>query len=125
MSLGLAALLSLCLIAVLFAVAALVEAGMARQMPARASGSRLRHRVYTLGLGVYCSSWTFYGAAGSAVREGGITFRSIWRPACSCCSRPAFSRNSVMPSTRKRRRRFPTSSPPVSGTIRAWRGWSR
>jgi signal transduction histidine kinase/Na+/proline symporter len=70
MSLGLAALLSLCLIAVLFAVAALVEAGMARQMPARASGSRLRHRVYTLGLGVYCSSWTFYGAAGSAVREG-------------------------------------------------------
>jgi hypothetical protein len=31
----------------------------------------------------------------------------------------------VMPSTRKRRRRFPTSSPPVSGTIRAWRGWSR
>ena len=31
---------------------------------------RLRHLAYTLGLGVYCSSWTFYGAVGSAVREG-------------------------------------------------------
>ncbi|KUR76910.1 PAS-domain containing protein [Novosphingobium sp. FSW06-99] len=68
MSLGLAALLSFLLIALLFTVAWLVEArtvGRAGAMP-----PRLRHMVYTLGLGVYCSSWTFYGAVGSVVREG-------------------------------------------------------
>ncbi|NEK75200.1 MAG: hypothetical protein G3W62_20995, partial [Xanthomonas euvesicatoria] len=26
--------------------------------------------VYSLALAVYCSSWTFYGAVGSAVRNG-------------------------------------------------------
>jgi len=31
---------------------------------------RLRHATYTLALGVYCTSWTFYGAVGSAVRDG-------------------------------------------------------
>ena len=66
MSLGLAALLALLLIVVLFAAAAAVEyhAASLRARP------RLRHLAYTLGLGVYCSSWTFYGAVGSAVREG-------------------------------------------------------
>ncbi len=28
----------------------------------------LRPTVYSLALAVYCSSWTFYGAVGSAVR---------------------------------------------------------
>lgn len=68
MSLGLATLLALTLIALLFAVAALVEArAEAGRLPI---SPRWRHRVYTLGLGVYCSSWTFYGAVGSVVREG-------------------------------------------------------
>ncbi|MCW1384953.1 PAS domain-containing hybrid sensor histidine kinase/response regulator [Novosphingobium sp. KCTC 2891] len=66
MSLGLAALFALSLIVVLFAVAALVESTAGRT----AAHPRLRHTAYTLGLGVYCSSWTFYGAVGSAVREG-------------------------------------------------------
>lgn len=65
-SLALAAMLALGLVGALFVVAALVEAraGRARARP------RLRQAAYALGLGVYCSSWTFYGAVGSAVREG-------------------------------------------------------
>jgi Na+/proline symporter/signal transduction histidine kinase len=31
---------------------------------------RLRPYIYSLALGVYCTSWTFYGAVGSAAREG-------------------------------------------------------
>jgi PAS domain S-box-containing protein len=31
---------------------------------------RLRPYIYGLALAVYCTSWTFYGAVGSAVREG-------------------------------------------------------
>ncbi|MCU0257175.1 MAG: hypothetical protein MUF60_10575, partial [Vicinamibacterales bacterium] len=31
---------------------------------------RLRPVVYSLALAVYCSSWTFYGAVGSAARDG-------------------------------------------------------
>ena len=68
MSLGLAALLSFSLIALLFAVASLVEARAGDR--AQAASPRFRHLAYTLGLGVYCSSWTFYGAVGSIVREG-------------------------------------------------------
>ena len=68
MSLDLAAAFALLLIVVLFAVAALVEARGERVRAA----SRLRHWAYTLALGVYCSSWTFYGAVGSAVRDGWV-----------------------------------------------------
>lgn len=32
--------------------------------------SRVRPWIYSLALAVYCSSWTFYGAVGSAVRDG-------------------------------------------------------
>lgn len=32
--------------------------------------SRLRPTIYGLALGIYCTSWTFYGAVGTAVREG-------------------------------------------------------
>jgi PAS domain S-box-containing protein len=31
---------------------------------------RLRPFIYSLSLGVYCTSWTFFGAVGSAVRDG-------------------------------------------------------
>ncbi len=66
MSWQLAAFFALALIVMLFGVAALVERGGARL----AANPRLRHVAYTLALGVYCSSWTFYGAVGSVVREG-------------------------------------------------------
>ncbi|UUY01400.1 PAS domain-containing hybrid sensor histidine kinase/response regulator [Sphingomonas sp. J315] len=48
----------------MFAVAALVERKSDVVRP------HLRRRAYTLALGVYCTSWTFYGAVGSAVRDG-------------------------------------------------------
>ena len=34
------------------------------------SRQRLRPYIYGLALGVYCTTWTFYGAVGTAVREG-------------------------------------------------------
>ncbi len=37
----------------------------------------LRPLVYSLALAVYCSSWTFYGAVGSAVR-GGLSYLPIY-----------------------------------------------
>ena len=51
--------------ALLFAVAAWVE----RRRIALAR-HRLRHAAYTLSLAVYCTSWTFFGAVGSAAAEG-------------------------------------------------------
>src|ERR1700683_2891437 len=35
-----------------------------------ATHPRVRPYIYALALGVYCTSWTFFGAVGSAVREG-------------------------------------------------------
>ncbi|HEY6868952.1 MAG TPA: PAS-domain containing protein, partial [Novosphingobium sp.] len=61
-----AGLFALTLMIALFAVAAVIERGA---WP-RAGDPQVRHRAYTLALGVYCSSWTFYGAVGSAVRDG-------------------------------------------------------
>ena len=58
--------MALALLALLFAVATLTERGSLRWR----YRPRLRHGAYTLALGVYCSSWTFYGAVGSAVSEG-------------------------------------------------------
>ena len=66
MSLQTASALALILILLLFAIAAIVEA----RSGALAKRPRLRHATYTLALGVYCTSWTFYGAVGSAVRDG-------------------------------------------------------
>ncbi len=54
--------------ALLFAVAALAERG--RRRPPRAW-------VYVLSLGVYCSSWTYYGSVGRA-SERGIDFLPIY-----------------------------------------------
>ena len=66
MSLRAAVILALALIAALFALATYVE----RRGERMQGRPRLRHATYTLALGVYCSSWTFYGAVGSAVRDG-------------------------------------------------------
>ncbi|WP_235525242.1 MULTISPECIES: PAS domain-containing hybrid sensor histidine kinase/response regulator [unclassified Sphingomonas] len=58
---------------VLFAIAigyAAVLFAVAWAARARRPGPRERRIVYTLGLAVYCSSWTFYGAVGSAVADG-------------------------------------------------------
>ncbi|WP_225207757.1 hybrid sensor histidine kinase/response regulator [Novosphingobium huizhouense] len=88
MSLGFAALLALLLIAALFAFAATVES---RAMRWRAA-QRLRHSAYTLALGVYCSSWTFYGAVGSAVREGWNYLPIYLAPCIVLLAAPGFLR---------------------------------
>ena len=40
---------------------------------------RLRPPAYALALAVYCTSWTYYGAVGSAVGGGG----AAWGAGCS------------------------------------------
>ncbi len=88
MSLPSAALFGLAMIALLFAVAAVVEgrAGLAVRRP------WLRHGAYTLALGVYCSSWTFYGAVGSIVRDGWQYLPIYLAPICLLLFAPRFLR---------------------------------
>ena len=68
-------LLAICLayVVILFLVAALVDRA--------ASEGRFRWLqspvVYTLSISVYCTSWTFYGAVGSAARNG-LEFITIY-----------------------------------------------
>ena len=51
--------------AVLFAVA------WSQERPsARARGKGLGPSVYALSLAIYCTSWTYYGAVGTAARDG-------------------------------------------------------
>ncbi|MBL4720792.1 MAG: sodium:solute symporter, partial [Alphaproteobacteria bacterium] len=68
-------LLAVCLIyvALLFAVAFIVDR-RTRQKPIAWLQSPL---VYTLSISVYCTSWTFYGAVGSAARNG-LEFITIY-----------------------------------------------
>lgn len=66
MTLNEASGLALAAIALLFSVAAFVET-RGRHAARR---PKLRRLAYTMALGVYCTSWTFYGAVGTAVREG-------------------------------------------------------
>lgn len=66
MPLKFSALLALTLMLTLFVIAATVEA----RRPAFDRRPKLRLWAYTFALGVYCSSWTFYGAVGTAAREG-------------------------------------------------------
>jgi PAS domain S-box-containing protein len=58
-------LASLAYVALLFAVAHVGD-----RRPLYPQRAWLRPIVYSLALAVYCSSWTFYGAVGSAVRSG-------------------------------------------------------
>ncbi len=60
-------LVSLGYAALLFAVA---WWGDRHPVHMRAGGTWLRPLVYSLSLAVYCSSWTFYGAVGTATRTG-------------------------------------------------------
>lgn len=62
---GWVVLVSLSYAAVLFAVAWIGD-----RYPLYQQRPWLRPTVYSLALAVYCSSWTFYGAVGSAVRYG-------------------------------------------------------
>ncbi len=68
-------LLAVCLgyVALLFAVAFLVDR-RTRQRPIRWLHSPV---IYTLSISVYCTSWTFYGAVGSAARNG-LEFVTIY-----------------------------------------------
>lgn len=86
MSGQIAGLLALVLFALLFGVAALTERG---HMSLRRS-PKIRHVAYTLALGVYCSSWTFYGAVGSAVSEGWNYLPIYVAPALLLLFAPAF-----------------------------------
>lgn len=66
-------LVAISYVAVLFGVAALAD----RQV-AKGQFSWLKSpMVYTLSLSVYCTGWTFYGAVGSAVRNG-LEFAAIY-----------------------------------------------
>ncbi len=58
-------LVALAYVGLLFTVAWLGE-----RRPQLAQGPRARATVYALALAVYCSSWTFYGAVGTAARAG-------------------------------------------------------
>lgn len=68
-------LLAACLIyvAMLFAVAFIVDR-QTRQRPIHWLHSPV---IYTLSISVYCTSWTFYGAVGSAARNG-LEFITIY-----------------------------------------------
>ncbi len=59
--------------ALLFGVAALAD----RQVARGQFGWLKSPLVYTLSLSVYCTGWTFYGAVGSAVRNG-LEFAAIY-----------------------------------------------
>lgn len=86
MSVAMAALYALALVGAIFAIAAIVEwrGRFTSRRPA------LRHFAYTLALGVYCSSWTFYGAVGSAVREGWDYLPIYLAPVCLLVAAPQF-----------------------------------
>jgi len=66
-------LVALAYVAILFGVAALAD----RQVARGHFGWLKSPFVYTLSLSVYCTGWTFYGAVGSAVRNG-LEFAAIY-----------------------------------------------
>lgn len=66
MTLATSVIAALALVLLLFVVAAFIE----RRGQRLRRNSVLRHSTYTLALGVYCSSWTFYGSTGTAVTSG-------------------------------------------------------
>lgn len=96
MGLGTAALFALGWIGLLFAVAALAESygerPRGRRRLAQPGLKNLRLGAYTLALGVYCSSWTIYGAVGSVVREGWNFLPIYLAPIALLALAPAFLR---------------------------------
>src|SRR5664279_3438214 len=56
---------------------------------------RLRPYIYSFTLGVYCTSWTFFGAVGSAVREGWGYLAIYVGPALVFLLAPAFWRRLI------------------------------
>ena len=55
---------------VLFVVASYADTQMRRKRMAAGQASYMRPLVYTLSLGVYCTSWTFFGSVGLAAHSG-------------------------------------------------------
>ena len=75
MTLSVDVLLAICLayVAALFGIAFIVD-----RRASQGKFSWLRSPVvYTLSISVYCTSWTFYGAVGSAARNG-LEFITIY-----------------------------------------------
>lgn len=60
----------LLLVALLYVGLLFVVAYMGDRRPLYPRQPRLRPIIYSLALAVYCSSWTFYGAVGTAARSG-------------------------------------------------------
>ncbi|WP_049621292.1 hybrid sensor histidine kinase/response regulator [Frateuria defendens] len=60
----------LLLVALLYVGLLFVVAYAGDRRPLYPRQPRLRPVIYSLALAVYCSSWTFYGAVGTAAREG-------------------------------------------------------
>jgi Na+/proline symporter len=58
------------ILAVLYAAVLFAFASWAERRGSAAIRRRLRFPAYALALAVYCTSWTFYGAVGSAVTDG-------------------------------------------------------
>ncbi|WP_176595059.1 MULTISPECIES: PAS-domain containing protein [Sphingobium] len=88
MSLLSAALLALAIVLLLFGIATIVE----RRGGLALGRYDVRHGAYALALGVYCSSWTFYGAVGSAVRDGWHYLPIYLAPICLLIAAPRFLR---------------------------------
>ncbi|MCB4858187.1 PAS-domain containing protein [Sphingobium sp. PNB] len=88
MSLLSAALLALAIVLLLFGIATIVE----RRGGLALGRYDVRHGAYALALGVYCSSWTFYGAVGSAVRDGWHYLPIYLAPICLLIVAPRFLR---------------------------------
>ena len=55
---------------ILYATALFGIAGWANRQRQRLSRSQYRPAAYALGMAVYCTSWTYYGAVGSAATQG-------------------------------------------------------
>ena len=74
---------SLGYVALLFAVAYLGD-----RRPLYPERMSMRPVVYSLALAVYCSSWTFYGAVGSAVSPITAGAWASWPSSSASCCEP-------------------------------------
>src|SRR5919206_2754070 len=61
---------ALAYIGLLFAVASYGDRLAARRRMAERGGAKARPTLYALSLGVYCTSWTFFGSVGLAAKSG-------------------------------------------------------